>query len=106
MLFTKEQRRVAARKRYKRARACSLSMEFWNDVETLQRLGRVVPYDDLVENLWGLSDRAALRRLNVVVHRLRAKLGGLQCYRIETVRGRGYGLLEVVGESVSVARAG
>jgi two-component system alkaline phosphatase synthesis response regulator PhoP len=80
----------------------------YHEFELLQifcrQLGRVVPYEDLVDNLWGLSDRAALRRLNVVVHRLRAKLGDLRHYRIETVRGRGYGLLEVLGDTVEITR--
>jgi len=42
-------------------------------------------------------DRAAdelTRHLNVLVHRLRSKLAGSYPYWIETVRGRGYGLLK------------
>ena len=57
--------------------------------------GRVIPYESLVRELWDLSGRSAVRHLNVIVHRLRTKLTGLSPYSIETVRGRGYGLLEV-----------
>jgi DNA-binding response OmpR family regulator len=55
---------------------------------------RVLPYDDITRFIWGNSQSATLRHLNVLVHRLRAKLTGSSPYSIETVRGRGYGLLK------------
>ena len=59
--------------------------------------GRVLPYELLTSSLWGVFDRRRLRHLNVVVHSLRAKLAGSRPYAIETVRGRGYGLLKARG---------
>jgi DNA-binding response OmpR family regulator len=55
---------------------------------------RVIPYVEITERIWGTSERTALRHLNVLVHRLRAKIAASYPYAIETVRGRGYGLLK------------
>jgi DNA-binding response OmpR family regulator len=55
--------------------------------------GRVIPFEQLAKESFGSSDRRAIRHLNVVVHRLRSKLEGLNPYALETVRFRGYGLL-------------
>jgi DNA-binding response OmpR family regulator len=55
---------------------------------------RVISYDDITRLLWGNTHRPTLRHLNVLVHRLRAKLTDSRPYVIETVRGRGYGLLK------------
>ena len=54
---------------------------------------RVLPYDALTGGLWNATGRNETRRLQVLVHRLRAKLVGSHPYGIETVRGRGYGLV-------------
>jgi DNA-binding response OmpR family regulator len=54
---------------------------------------RVVPYNSLSLSLWRGAGRSAIRRLNVITHRLRTKLAGSRPYVIETVRRRGYGLL-------------
>jgi DNA-binding response OmpR family regulator len=54
---------------------------------------RVIPYEALAREMWGVAGRGAIRHLNVIVHRLRTKLSGFHPYAIETVRGRGYGLL-------------
>jgi DNA-binding response OmpR family regulator len=54
----------------------------------------VITYQYLCEGLWGESNHAAVRHLNVLVHRLRTKLPDAYPYAIETVRGRGYGLLK------------
>jgi len=54
---------------------------------------RVVPYHSLSLSLWRGAGRSAIRHLNVITHRLRTKLAGSRPYVIETVRGRGYGLL-------------
>ena len=54
---------------------------------------RIIPYEALAREMWGVAGRSAIRHLNVIVHRLRTKLSGFHPYAIETVRGRGYGLL-------------
>lgn len=56
--------------------------------------GRIVAYDELLRGLWGKASGHARRRLGVVVCRLRAKLGASGTFRIQTVRGRGYGLTQ------------
>jgi len=54
---------------------------------------RIIDYTEITQTLWESSDRVALGHLNVLVHRLRAKLAESSPYVIETVRGRGYGLI-------------
>jgi DNA-binding response OmpR family regulator len=54
---------------------------------------RVVSFDALSSLLWGSAGPKETRRLNVLVWRLRSKLRNSFPYRLETVRGRGYGLL-------------
>ena len=54
---------------------------------------RIVSYDVLASRLWDLTGRTANRRLNVTMHRIRAKLGDITPYEIRTVRERGYGLV-------------
>jgi two-component system response regulator VicR len=54
---------------------------------------RVVSFDVLSGLLWGSTGPRQHRRLNVLVCRLRNKLRNSFPYRLETVRGRGYGLL-------------
>ncbi len=56
---------------------------------------RVISYDVLARHLWDMTGRVANRRLNVMVHRIRAKLGNVAPYEIRTVRERGYGLLKM-----------
>src|SRR5262245_51282113 len=46
------------------------------------RPNRVVAYDVLARHLWDISGRVANRRLNVIIHRIRAKLGDLGPYEI------------------------
>ena len=58
-----------------------------------QQVDRVVSYDTLARHLWDITGRVANRRLNVIIHRIRTKLGAIRPYRIKTVRERGYGLL-------------
>ncbi len=53
---------------------------------------RIMPYELLARALWSSTGQKKVRRLGVVVCRLRAKLAASWPYRIETVRGRGYGL--------------
>ena len=54
---------------------------------------RVVAFDVLSGLLWSSTGPKETRRLNVLVCRLRTKLRNSDPYRLETVRGRGYGLL-------------
>jgi DNA-binding response OmpR family regulator len=61
----------------------------------LTNIDRVVSTDALTRAMWHDTGHTFVRRLNVVVHRLRAKLAGSQPYQIESVRGRGYGLVHV-----------
>jgi DNA-binding response OmpR family regulator len=69
----------------------------FQEFEFLRRLAdnpdRIVPFETLARDLWDQTGHREIRRLNVIAFRLRAKLAALQPYRIETVRGRGYGLL-------------
>jgi DNA-binding response OmpR family regulator len=58
---------------------------------------RVVSFDVLSGLLWGTTGVKETRRLNVLVCRLRSKLRDSDPYRLETVRGRGYGLLGKAG---------
>jgi len=54
---------------------------------------RVASFGALSSFLWGSQGQRENRRLNVLVCRLRSKLAGSAPYRLETVRGRGYGLI-------------
>jgi DNA-binding response OmpR family regulator len=58
---------------------------------------RVISYDILARHLWDMTGRVANRRLNVMVHRIRVKLGDISPYEIRTVRERGYGLVRMDG---------
>jgi DNA-binding response OmpR family regulator len=55
---------------------------------------RIIDYDSLCQTLWDSRGPKERRRLSVAVCRLRAKLTSSEPYRLETVRGRGYGLIE------------
>src|SRR3954470_3071225 len=70
----------------------------YHEIELLHILvenaGRVLSYETLARATWGNAERVSTRHLNVLVHRLRSKLAGSNPYWIETVRGRGYGLLQ------------
>jgi DNA-binding response OmpR family regulator len=54
---------------------------------------RILAFETLTGGLWSATGRNETRRLQVLVHRLRAKLTGSHPYSIETVRRRGYGLV-------------
>jgi len=53
------------------------------------RLGRVVPREDLLRELWGVTDAASTRTLDNHVARIRKKLGA---HVVVTVHGAGYRL--------------
>lgn len=55
--------------------------------------GRILSYDEIVATIWHGNVADMRRRLGVVICRLRAKTAGLAPFRIQTVRGRGYGLV-------------
>jgi DNA-binding response OmpR family regulator len=68
---------------------------------------RVASFAVLCDFLWGSQGRRENRRLNVLVCRLRGKLTGSSPYGLETVRGRGYGLLsQRVGSEPAQGRKG
>ena len=58
---------------------------------------RIIDYDTLCQALWASRGPKERRRLSVAVCRLRAKLTSSEPYHLETVRGRGYGLIESAG---------
>jgi two-component system alkaline phosphatase synthesis response regulator PhoP len=58
-----------------------------------QHPDHVVDANALTSILWSGSGHLYLRRLSVLVFRLRAKVAAARPYSVETVRGRGYGLL-------------
>jgi len=55
---------------------------------------RIIAYEDLTRTLWSSSGSRERRRLAVMVCRLRTKLAASRPHRLETVRGRGYGLVQ------------
>jgi len=73
------------------------------EFELIRRLAeepdKIIDYDTLCQAVWSSSGRREKRRLTVAVCRIRAKLAGLTAYGLETVRGRGYGLLRRRRES-------
>jgi DNA-binding response OmpR family regulator len=66
-----------------------------------QAADRVLQYDALCQEVWHTAGAKVRRRLNVTIHRLRAKLEASWPYRVETVRRRGYGLLKASGEEAA-----
>lgn len=58
-----------------------------------QEPNRIIDYETLCTAVWNETGLVFKRRLAVAVCRLRAKLGDVDSYRLETVRGRGYGFL-------------
>jgi len=69
-----------------------LTAREWGVLEVLaSRAGRVVSRDELLESLWGDRSAAASESLDVIMSRLRRKLGetGGGC-PVRTVRGAGY----------------
>jgi DNA-binding response OmpR family regulator len=71
-----------------------LTSREWGVLELLaSRRGRVVSRDELLEALWGEQTAEASASLDVIMSRLRRKLGDVpeRC-RVSTVRGEGYRL--------------
>jgi len=61
-----------------------------------ERIDHVVGFRELARALWQADGHREVRRLNVLAFRLRAKLADSWPYRIETIRGRGYGLVKAL----------
>jgi DNA-binding response OmpR family regulator len=62
-----------------------------------KQVDRIVNYDALCQALWQSEGPRERRRLNVAICRLRTKMSASWPYRVETVRGRGYGFLAATG---------
>jgi len=58
---------------------------------------QILPYNVLTAAAFNATGGRTLRHLNVLVHRLRAKLNRSYPYVIHTVRNRGYGLVHARG---------
>ncbi len=58
-----------------------------------REVDRIVNYDAICQALWNSIGQKERRRLSVAVCRLRTKLEASWPYRVETVRGRGYGFI-------------
>jgi DNA-binding response OmpR family regulator len=58
-----------------------------------REVDRIVNYDSLCQSLWHSMGQKERRRLSVAICRLRSKLEASWPYRVETVRGRGYGFI-------------
>ena len=65
--------------------------------ELMENENRIIPLDVLTRLLWNETGKLAVRRLNVLMHRLRLKLARSAPYRLRTVRSRGYGLIAAGG---------
>jgi DNA-binding response OmpR family regulator len=58
-----------------------------------REVNRIVSYDAICQALWSSTGQKERNRLGVAVCRLRTKLSASCPYRVETVRGRGYGFI-------------
>ena len=83
---------VAGRHATRAEREVAITAREWAILETLvRRAGRVVSRSDLLESVWGDASETAASSLEVLVGRLRRKLGS---DLIRTLRGEGYALAE------------
>ena len=81
---------VAGRKAMKAKVEVPVTAREWAILETLAaRAGRVMSRDELLDTVWGSTDGPAAKSLEVLVARLRKKLGATL---IVTLRGEGYAL--------------
>ena len=70
-----------------------LTAREWSVLEMLAaRGGRVVTREELLETLWGEANASSSESLDVIVSRLRRKLGDAAGAALQTVRGAGYRL--------------
>lgn len=82
----------AGRKATRGASEVAITSKEWAILELLaKRMGRIVSKVDLLEGVWGEASESATNSLEVLVGRLRRKLGP---ELIRTLRGEGYSLVE------------
>jgi len=81
-----------ARKLAREGTEVPLTAREWGVLELLaSRKGRVVSRDELLDALWGEQSSEASASLDVIMSRLRRKLGDAPArWRVSTVRGEGY----------------
>jgi two-component system phosphate regulon response regulator PhoB len=85
---------VSAHRFYVEGKEVSLTtLEFRLLEYLMTRLGRVLPREQLLEEVWGLSSNLETRTIDTHVMRLREKLGPARS-ALETVRGVGYRLVD------------
>ena len=84
----------AARRLFRDGVEAPMTAREWSLLEILAaREGRVVPRVEILELIWRDATSATSASLDVIVGRLRRKLGeGSQGYAVRTVRGQGYAL--------------
>lgn len=81
---------LAGRRATRNGTEVPITAREWSLLELLAgRAGRVVPRDELLEGVWGDITESAAGSLEVLIARLRRKLGA---ELIETLRGHGYRL--------------
>ncbi|MFZ5445801.1 MAG: response regulator transcription factor [Myxococcota bacterium] len=82
----------AGRHATRAGRVVAITAKEWAILDVLaRRAGRVVPRGELLESVWGESSETASSSMEVLVGRLRRKLGP---ELIRTLRGEGYALAE------------
>lgn len=82
----------AGRQGWKRDAQVAVTAREWAILEVLaRRAGRLIPRAELLEGVWGEATESASGSLEVLIARLRRKLGAEV---IRTVRGEGYALGE------------
>jgi two-component system, OmpR family, response regulator len=81
-----------ARKLIRDGAEVPLTAREWGVLELLaSRAGRVVSRDELLDSLWGEHGPEASASLDVIMSRLRRKLGDApEAWRLSTLRGEGY----------------
>jgi DNA-binding response OmpR family regulator len=84
----------AGRHAERAGRVVAVTAKEWSILDILaQRAGRVVSRGDMLEGVWGEASESAASSLEVLIGRLRRKLGA---HVIRTLRGEGYALAENV----------
>jgi DNA-binding response OmpR family regulator len=69
------------------------SREYQLLIVLAQHAGSVLSHDFIARQLWNSTGDKEKRRIGVLIARLRPHLKGLRPFRLETVRNRGYGLV-------------
>jgi DNA-binding response OmpR family regulator len=82
----------AARRAAVRGREAPITAREWAILRHLARAeGKVVPRQELLESIWARSDEAAAASLEVLIGRIRRKLGAAL---VRTSRGGGYAIAD------------